>query len=124
MICVSATRTNDVSASYTNYGRSAIDVAAPGGGSGDWVYSLCPETSLLFDCDHPQPGVYFTIGVDGTSQAAPHVSGLAALAVQDVGRNPAQVGDYIRNSADPIGGGNTQYYGKGRINVARAVGAN
>ena len=30
---------------------------------------------------------------------------------------------YIRNSADRIAGGNSPYYGKGRINVARAVGA-
>ncbi len=119
VICVAATRMNDVPASYTNYGRSAIDVAAPGGDLGEWVYALCPQTSLLYNC----AGGYYVLGVAGTSQATPHVSGLAALAVEDVGRSPAQVRAYIRNSADPIGGGNTPYYGKGRINVARAVGA-
>jgi lantibiotic leader peptide-processing serine protease len=124
VICVSATRRNDVAASYTNYGRSAIDVAAPGGAGGDWVYSLCPETSLLFNCTNPDPNAPWYIGVAGTSQAAPHVAGLAALAVEDVGRDPAKVRSYIRNSADAIGGGNTPFYGKGRINVARAVGAN
>ncbi len=120
VICVSATGLEDAPASYTNYGRSAIDVAAPGGDSGQWVYSLCPQTSLLFGC----AAGYYTLGVAGTSQATPHVAGLAALAVEDVGRNPAQVRAYIRNSADPIAGGNSAYYGKGRINVARAVGAN
>ncbi len=120
VICVAATRMDDAPASYTNYGRSAVDVAAPGGDSGEWVYSLCSQTSLLYTiCG---TGLY-SIGVAGTSQATPHVSGLAALAVEDVGRSPARVGAYIRNSADPIGGGNTPYYGKGRINVARAVGA-
>ena len=123
VICVSATRDNDEPASYTNYGRSAISVAAPGGDGGvhqDWVYAHCPQTSLRFNCSSG----LFRLGVAGTSQAAPHVSGLAALAVEDVGRNPGQVRAYISNSADAIGGGNTPYYGKGRINVARAVGAN
>ena len=121
VICVSATRIDDEPASYTNYGRSAIDVAAPGGVSGEWVYSLCPQTSLAFFCEDG----YYTLGVAGTSQATPHVAGLAALAVEDVGRNVAQVRAYIRNSADriPGHGGNSPYYGKGRINVARAVGA-
>jgi subtilisin family serine protease len=125
VICVSATRMNDVSSSYTNYGRSAIDVAAPGGdgpypgnAEGDWVNALCPQTSFVYYCEDG----YNWFGVAGTSQATPHVAGLAALAVQDVGRNPAQVRAYIRNSADAIGGGNTPYFGKGRINVARAVG--
>ncbi len=122
VLCVAATRRGDEPASYTNYGRSAIDVAAPGGdgATGDWVYALCPQTSLYFNC----AGGYYTLGVSGTSQAAPHVSGLAALAVEDVGRNPARVRAYIRNSADAMGGGNTPFYGRGRINVATAVGAN
>lgn len=124
VICVSATRDNDLIAGYTNYGRSAIDVAAPGGYAGEWVRSICPPTTLRYNCVHPLPGWYYTIGVAGTSQAAPHVSGLAALAVEDVGREPAKVAAYIRNSADAIGGGNTAHYGKGRINVARAVGVN
>ena len=120
VICVAATRQNDVPASYTNYGRSAVDVAAPGGDAGEWVYALCPQTSLLYNC----AGGYFTLGVAGTSQATPHVSGLAALAVQEVGRSPSRVRAYVRNSADAIGGGNTAFYGKGRINVAHAVGLN
>lgn len=120
VICVSATRLGDAPASYTNYGRSAIDVAAPGGESGEWVYSLCPQTSLYFNCENG----YYVLGLAGTSQAAPHVAGLAALAVEDVGRSPSRVRAYIRNSADAVTGqGNSPYYGKGRINVARAVGA-
>jgi subtilisin family serine protease len=124
VICVSATRRDDEPASYTNYGSSAIDVAAPGGdfysdGSGDWVYALCPQTSLIFPCADG----YYPLGVAGTSQAAPHVAGLAALAVEDVGRAPARVKAYIRNSADPMGGIARPWFGRGRINVAKAVGA-
>ena len=121
VICVSATRMSDVPASYTNYGRSAVDVAAPGGDSGEWVYALCPQTSLVFNC---RSG-YFVLGVAGTSQATPHVSGLAALMVQRYGRSPAQVKSAIRQSADDVGQpGTDPYFGAGRINVARAVGVN
>ena len=121
VICVSATRMSDVPSSYTNYGRSAVDVAAPGGDSGEWVYALCPQTSLVFNC----AGAYYTLGVAGTSQATPHVSGLAALMVQRYGRKPSQIKNAIRQSADDLGQpGNDPYFGAGRINVARAVGLN
>ena len=121
VICVSATRLNDVPASYTNFGRSAITVAAPGGDSGEWVYALCPQTSLVFFCSD----AYYILGVAGTSQATPHVSGLAALMVQRYGRNPSQIKNAIRQSADDLGQpGNDPYFGAGRINVARGVGLN
>jgi subtilisin family serine protease len=123
VICVSAVGANDVPASYTNYGRSAIDVAAPGGDKGAWVYALCPRTSLLYNCAD-EHFVYY-LGVAGTSQATPHVSGLAALMVQRYGRNPSQIKNAIRQSADDLGQpGNDPYFGAGRINVARAVGVN
>ena len=55
----------------------------------------------------------------GTSQAAPHVAGLAALLVDKYGRgHPADIKRYIIDSADPIAAA----YGEGRINVARALG--
>lgn len=119
VVCVSATRDGDVPASYTNYGRSAIDVAAPGGDSGEWVYALCPQTSLYFDCSDG----YYVLGVAGTSQATPHVSGLAALMVKRYGRKPNQIRNAIEKAADDLGQpGNDPYFGAGRINVARAVG--
>lgn len=132
VICVSATGPTsggtvgpwtdvDAPAVYTNFGRSAVDVAAPGGNIGGAVWAACSPHSILVPIC--QTGT-FVIGINGTSMAAPHVSGLAALAVEDVGKNPAKVRAYIRNSADAIGGGNTPFYGKGRINVASATGTN
>ncbi|MGS2721576.1 S8 family peptidase [Paraglaciecola aestuariivivens] len=109
----------DAIANYSNYGRSAINVAAPGGSSGGTVWSACSTTSLLIpDC---QTG-NFIVGLGGTSMAAPHVSGLAALMVEDHGRSPAKIRAAIQQSADDLGApGVDQEYGKGRINVFNAI---
>jgi subtilisin family serine protease len=139
-ICVSATGPTssesregpwtdvDAFAPYSNYGRSAINVAAPGGtgnsdgtNPGGWIYAACSQTSLFFGgvC---QTGIYI-IGSNGTSMAAPHVTGLAALMVEDYGRRPGRIKTAIQQSADDLGRrGTDPYYGKGRINVAAATG--
>ena len=117
---------------YSNYGRSAIAVAAPGG-TGDFanptrlqfgrVWTLCTTTptegsfpACLAGRPIAQPF--------GTSLSAAHVSGLAALLVAQLGHgNPALIRERILQSADDLGQpGTDPYYGKGRINVARALG--
>lgn len=135
-ICVSATGPTagegldgpwtdvDALAPYSNFGRSAINVAGPGGtviaNNAGWVWAGCSQTSLVIPpC---QTGIYI-LGVIGTSMSAPHVSGLAALMVEDVGRNPGRVRARIQQSADDLGQpGTDPAYGKGRINVGVAVG--
>ncbi len=133
VICVSATGptaqasvngpwTNiDAPAYYTNFGSSSINVAAPGGNNASFVWAGCSETSLVVPVC--RTGI-FIIGAQGTSMSAPHVSGTAALLVSIVGRNPGTIKARIQNSADDVGApGTDPFYGKGRLNVARAVGA-
>lgn len=109
----------DSPAYYTNYGRSAINVAAPGGNTGGSVVAACSSTSLVIPIC--QSGTY-VVGLGGTSMAAPHVSGLAAMMVEEYGRNPAQVKAALEQSADDLGQqGTDPFYGKGRINVLNAV---
>jgi subtilisin family serine protease len=109
----------DAPAVYTNYGRSAINVAAPGGNTGGYVWAACSQTSLVIPVC--QTGVYI-VGATGTSMAAPHVSGLASLVVEDVGRRPGRITTIIQNAADDLGQpGVDPFYGKGRINVFNAV---
>lgn len=111
----------DAPAVYTNYGRSAVNVAAPGGNTGGAVYAACSQTSLVYAIC--RTGNY-VLGINGTSMAAPHASGVAALLVAEMGHgNPAQIRTAVEQSADDLGQpGTDPFYGKGRINAARAVG--
>lgn len=151
VICVSATGPNrattvngpffpslDAFAVYSNYGTSAIDVAAPGGNydpatgtiarvwqacSRTWLVQTSPTAYAKSVCA-ANPTAAYTLGYVGTSMASPHVAGLAALMVQQGGRNPGQIRAMIQNSADDLGApGADPLYGKGRINAARATGA-
>ena len=121
----------DAPAYYTNFGRKAIDLAAPGGNSSfgpalpppagrdSYVWAACSQTSLLINCSSLP---IFIVGAQGTSMAAPHVTGTAALLVSIFGRNPDRIKARLEESADQVGTpAQRAYYGNGRVNVARAV---
>lgn len=129
VICVSATGpTNfiggaddfDTPASYTNYGQSLIDFAAPGG---DFDYPDYPN--YIYDMVlSPGGGTSAYYFAAGTSMAAPHVAGVAALIIGKNGGSmkPAQVERVLRASSDDLGKpGNDDFYGAGRVNAYRAV---
>jgi subtilisin family serine protease len=110
----------DAPATYTNFGRSAINVAAPGGNGNSFVWAACSRTSLVIPVCRTGT---FIVGAQGTSMAAPHVSGAAALLVENLGRNPGLIRSRLQQTADNVAGnGTTPFYGKGRVNVARAAG--
>jgi len=114
----------DAPAGYTNFGRSAINVAAPGGSNVSFVYAACSRTTTFAPLLICRTGT-FVVGASGTSMAAPHVSGLAALIKAQTGANPAQIRARLQQSADDLGDiGTDPYYGKGRINAVRALGIN
>ena len=107
----------DNPASYTDFGRSLVDIAAPGG---DYVCEEgYPYDMVLSTC--PGPSYFFAAG---TSMASPHVAGVAALIIAKNGgeMKPAEVAQKLFNTADKIdGNGASLYYGKGRVNAFRAV---
>src|SRR5256886_2485098 len=124
----------DASALYTGYGRSVVSVAAPGGqrftNTRVWVPCLTTPSStspaacrIPPMCPKPSAGTCLNQGI-GTSFAAAHTSGLAALLVQQLGHgNKTLIRERILQSADDLGElGTDPYYGRGRITVAGALG--
>ncbi|WP_111706820.1 S8 family serine peptidase [Lutibacter citreus] len=107
----------DEFASYSNYGTSLVDIAAPGGDFDSpydyWWYDMVYSTV--------SEGYTWTAG---TSMASPHVAGVAALIIGKNGgeMSPHNVAKQLYNTADKIDtNGASDFYGKGRVNAYRAV---
>ena len=131
VIVVAASDPGDQRAEFSNFG--ALDVTAPGSGFFDGPpdfenyrgilslkaaacsEELCPPELVV-------GGMYLRQA--GTSMAAPHVSGLAALILaQHPDYTPDQVRQVIRRSAaDTSAAGYDSYSGYGRIDAAAALG--
>jgi subtilisin family serine protease len=108
----------DIPASYTNYGKSLVALAAPGGD-----FDFAEQTNWYWDMVLSTiPGGYSWAA--GTSMSTPHVSGVAALIAGKSEGNitPQELTKQLLNTADKLdGNGISEYYGNGRVNAFRAV---
>jgi subtilisin family serine protease len=142
-VCVSATgpllqQNFDQPAFYTNYGLTAIEVAAPGGNADpnddtkyqneDLIIGACSRRATdatLSVCRTNVDGAnYFYAFAAGTSMASPHVAAEAAL-IKSYSPWLAVSGlrSKILGATDDIGvKGRDIYSNYGRINVAKALG--
>jgi subtilisin family serine protease len=116
-ITVAASTRTDTLASYSDYGRHTVDLAAPGGvttGSANAVLS----TVWLNN------GATLYRTTAGTSMAAPHVAGAAALIWN---RHPTlsayQVRGRIMHGVDQSSAFNSTTITGGRLNIAKALAA-
>ncbi|MEG4503927.1 S8 family serine peptidase, partial [Microcoleus sp. F6_B4] len=104
IIAVAATTDNDQLAWFSHYGKTSVDLGAPG-------------ENILSTLTGNQYGFK-----DGTSMAAPHVAGAAALLLaQDPSRTPAQLKDILMKTTDPLTSLNGKTVSGGRLNVWKAL---
>lgn len=104
ILSIAATDRRDALASYSNFGKTRVDLAAPG----SEIYSTLPN------------GRYGVMS--GTSMAAPHASGAAALILA---ANPsltyAQVRTRLLEGCDPLAALASKVASGGRLNVHRSI---
>ncbi|HVL81893.1 MAG TPA: S8 family serine peptidase [Actinomycetota bacterium] len=108
VISVGATDDRDRRATFSNRGANVV---APGE----------KVISTFWDAEDPRNNAVYAIG-SGTSQAAPHAAGVAAL-LMSTGLSNERTVDRILRTADDLGPpGPDDEYGFGRLNAARALG--
>ncbi|MBN20655.1 MAG: hypothetical protein CL678_05140 [Bdellovibrionaceae bacterium] len=104
VITVAATRSDGQIASFSNYGKESVHVAAPG----DQILSTQNGNTYGY--------------LSGTSMATPLVSGIAALLLsQNSELTPSQVRDLLIRSSDPAASLNGKVVSGGEVNAYRAV---
>jgi subtilisin family serine protease len=110
VLCVAATGGSDDLASFSNYGATSVDIAAPG----------VDILSTYYDPNTAQ-GSYEWLS--GTSMATPHVAGAAALLIgqHPLGLTPSQVREMLLSSAHEVDGLTGKVATGGRLDVAAAL---
>ena len=115
VIGVAALNSAGTKARYSNFG-AGIDISAPGGEiNGD-----DSSGGILQNTIDPQGNSVFE-SFQGTSMAAPHVAGVAALVRAAGVEEPDQVEEVLKQSALVVKDDALNHYGAGKLDAAAAV---
>jgi serine protease len=111
VISVSATDAAGHKASYSNFG-AGVDISAPGGS----------ETGkILQNTVDPSSGESVFVGFQGTSMAAPHVAGVAALIRATGVEDPNEVSAILKQSSRKVQEDHLNHFGAGHLDAGAAV---
>ncbi len=111
VIGVSALDAAGLKAPYSNYG-AGIDLSAPGGS----------ETGkILQETINPSTGEAVFLSLQGTSMAAPHVAGVAALVKASGITEPDEILKILKQSARKIKEDPFNHFGAGQLDASVAV---
>jgi thermitase len=115
VMAVAATDNNDAKATFSTYGASWVDIAAPGVN----VYSTFPNHTFVLGTQNNRSFGY-DVG-NGTSMSAPIVAATAALAwSSSPGATQESVRTKVESTADKVAGTGTNW-ANGRVNANNAV---
>ncbi len=103
IISVAATTSTDGLASFSNYGKSSVDLGAPGVN----ILSTLPNGSYAY--------------YSGTSMATPHVAGAAMLVLSRCNLNTAALKSVLLSTVDPVAALANITVTGGRLNVNTAI---
>jgi serine protease len=120
VIGVSATAPNGTKAFYSNYG-AGVDIAAPGGETKGKDGGENPDGGILQNTIAAKTGESIFAAYQGTSMAAPHVAGVAALIKASGVKPPEAVLSVLQQSSRKVKDDGQNYYGAGHLDAAIAT---
>ncbi len=114
-IAVAALDSAGEKAPYSNFG-AGVDISAPGGSTVQGEAGGILQNTL-----NPQTGESVFAAFQGTSMAAPHVAGVAALIKAAGVTEPDEVLAVLKQSARKVESDDLNHFGAGKLDAAAAV---
>ena len=111
VVGVAALDSVGIKAPYSNFG-AGVDIAAPGGSEAG---------KILQETINPETGESIFEGYQGTSMAAPHVAGVAALVKAAGIKEPDEILNVLKQSSRAVKEDPLNHFGAGHLDAAAAV---